>query len=444
MHQAAAMSTWFTLFSRLNASGVLQTPTPHASRCWNGDEVGFAPTGKFSGTYTLGRRGARGWNVCGSKGEHNDFWTTGFLWTNGDGRRLTPLVIHQGPEDSFPSHKALNLPGHWGVTCTPSGYMDCKSFLYVCVQLVEFAAASASDPHFVFIDGHYSHFDVEALEYLLKNHIYCCFLKSQASHSDQPNDLGANELWKAKYNLCYSEWKIAHPGISFTSYYFNGVMAAAWDLFDKDANTSGVIRRAWAKANLSPFPRTTRSVETGELIFHFPDTVDKNSQSAMAEIFSSDKIQQAGLSELKKPETLREFEVRVCIPDVPLPPHVVLTLSSSRTQQDSEWPLYDAVVRQSAYTFLQTSFVVPAQQLRFELEEVNNCKNINIPKPTDEDRKMPSNAAAMVVTDAIIAKMKIVVYFKKIVHLVNLINYYIKIVPQFINFGGPILLFVLL
>jgi hypothetical protein len=186
-------------------------------------------------------------------------------------------------------------------------------------------------------------------------------------------------------------------------------MAAAWNLFDKDANTTGVIRRAWAKANLSPFPRTTKSVETGESIFHFPDNVDKNSQSAMAEIFSSDKIQQTDLSELKKPETLREFEVRISKPVAPLQPHVVLSLSSSRTQQDRELPLYDAIVRQSAYTFLQTSFVVPAQQLRFELEEVNNCKNINIPKPTDEERKMPSNAAAMVVTDAILAKMKIVV-----------------------------------
>ena len=68
---------------------------------------------------------------------------------------------------------------------TPSGYQDRDGFLKV-----EYCGPKR--PQYVYVDGHDSHFDSEALDLLASNHVYVFFLKSNNSEEDQPND---NRSW---------------------------------------------------------------------------------------------------------------------------------------------------------------------------------------------------------------------------------------------------------
>ena len=80
--------------------------------------------------------------------------------------------------------QALGLPSDWIVHATPSGYQDRDGFLKVGTEFVEYCGPKR--PQYVFMDGHHSHFDSEALDLLASKHVYVFFLKLNNSEEGQP------------------------------------------------------------------------------------------------------------------------------------------------------------------------------------------------------------------------------------------------------------------
>lgn len=88
-------------------------------------------------------------------------------------------------------------PGNWTGHNTESGYMDRHGFFKAVTAFVRLAGASADNPQYIFLDGHDSHWDSDALDLLRANHCHVFFLKAGDSENDQPLDNGPNELIKA-------------------------------------------------------------------------------------------------------------------------------------------------------------------------------------------------------------------------------------------------------
>jgi hypothetical protein len=64
---------------------------------------------------------------------------------------------------------------------------------------VQQSNASADNPQFLFLDGHDSHWDSDALKYAKDKHVHVFFLKAGDSENDQPLDNGPNALLKRCY-----------------------------------------------------------------------------------------------------------------------------------------------------------------------------------------------------------------------------------------------------
>lgn len=150
----------------------------------------------------------------------------------------------------------------------------------------------------MFIDGHDSHWDIEAIKWLKGQHVHVLFLKSNDSINDQANDNGPNAALRRKYNDRYNEWRARFSGIAYNQSFFKGVIALAWDDFVKDSNTKSIIVEAFKKTRIYPLEddldtstlKTDRDVRNAKLTSLFvTDDTDRNT----IKIFSEQEIAKA-------------------------------------------------------------------------------------------------------------------------------------------------------
>lgn len=142
---------------------------PEADQMYNGDEIGFDPTGKWHRVISFI------WdvqnNMCAA-GEKAPFWVTVWFITRADGEEfIEPCIIHQGQAgmvteanimlQTLDEHnKPQYVPENWLTHQTPSGYNDRDGFLKIAYHFV--ARVGRPDvKKFLFIDGHDSHFDAD-------------------------------------------------------------------------------------------------------------------------------------------------------------------------------------------------------------------------------------------------------------------------------------------
>jgi hypothetical protein len=98
-------------------------------------------------------------------GEKAPYWLTLFYVTRADGQVfIPPWLVHQAEELS--EFFTLYLPDDWGVSVTPSGYMDKKSFVLVCRHFLRYCnrPAGSKRPLFLYIDGADGHWAADALQ----------------------------------------------------------------------------------------------------------------------------------------------------------------------------------------------------------------------------------------------------------------------------------------
>ena len=133
---------------------------------------------------------------------------------------------------------------------TPSGYMDRDWWLKTSYAFVRLCGANAMNPQFLFIDGHDSHWDADALEFFMKNFVYVFFLKSGDSENDQPNDNGSNCKLKSIFLQVKEEWRKKYVTVPFTVPYFNECIAKSREEFK--LNSCGCIIRYFQKTGIHP------------------------------------------------------------------------------------------------------------------------------------------------------------------------------------------------
>ena len=94
---------------------------------------------------------------------------------------------------------------------------------------------------FVFLDGHDSHWFVDALELAKRNNIHIFFLKSNDSINDQPADMGANAMLEKYYNAAMAAWRRRYVSVKFNPMFMNEVLVSAFNEFLKDKKVQSMF-----------------------------------------------------------------------------------------------------------------------------------------------------------------------------------------------------------
>ena len=185
------------MYEEHRGSDILSAAEPDSDQAWNANEVGFDRKGRWQRVLTSSKEQRL---FPTTTGEKASLWVTTWLWTRADGRcciHVHPSLVRQGSQLS--KFQALGLPSDWIVHGTPSGYQDRDGFLKVCTEFVEYCGHKR--PQYVFMDGHDSHFDSEALDLLASKHVNVFFLKLNNNEEGQPTMRRANQRQRAEQFL---------------------------------------------------------------------------------------------------------------------------------------------------------------------------------------------------------------------------------------------------
>ena len=340
-------------------------PPPHL--VYAGDEMGIEPNGK-RWVRVLARKGSKLVHRIVT-GEHNPFWVTLFFWSRADGGlEVPPMVIHKAAQMRGDLANGLPIqPGkQWLVRASESGYLTKDDWLLVCAHL---KMHIHHRPAFLFFDGFVNHWDADALDLLITDDIYVFCLKSQDSDSDQINDNGPNASVKAGYGRHYDDWLERNPGVPFSPYYLNPLLAAAWSEFTEIGKP--IIVRAAKICGISPLNPNAENFE-GSAVSKTYDLV-----AAAKEAESPPPV------ELMRTETtskLTVLQLKAASPDTTL------------------------VIRSSAASFFETSFIKPAIELQRELKHARELKKQTM--PLEIDRTIPETSVGRWVTTELVASLK--------------------------------------
>jgi len=132
-------------------AGLMAAYVPDESQVFNGDEVGFDPSGTWARVLSL--KGDRV-NAMVGTGEKAPFWATLFFISRADGQVVVPpTVVHQGVtgqnkqssmiigtgrRDRDGALQTQYLPQGWNVHQTPSGYMDKLGFRHAMDYFISY------------------------------------------------------------------------------------------------------------------------------------------------------------------------------------------------------------------------------------------------------------------------------------------------------------------
>ena len=382
------------------ASKILATPHPLPSQVWNGDEIGIDPNGSWQRVFTLGRKGKRAWRVI--TGEHAPFWVTKFFWSRADGKFLVPpMIIHKGGDDhNMPASVAYGLDDvDWITHATPSGYMDRAGFRAVAKVFVERSGASASNPQYVYIDGHDSHWDPEALRHFAENNVYVSFLKANDSANDQPNDMGPNAALKSTYSDCYEEWRMTHPTLAYTPEWCNTVLKTAYLRFTQNPKTVQCIQRAFEKSGLCPM--TIPGSDEND-----PPSVSVIKRcAAMAEMSACDPKDQETLKKMRQSEDSVDFSSVT----VAVVPKVALASVKLTTPEGNE-EVHNICVNALAHHYFEKTAIRPAQDIASDQAAQRRLKKISVKKNAGTCLRNPDTTTGLVMSSAILAQAETVEY----------------------------------
>ena len=192
------------------------------------------------------------------------------------------------------------LPTTIGMAQTQSGYVECNDktdiMLMYAHHLVNQLPRGVKG-FILFMDGYGGHFSKAALDFLKANGVYVCFLRSQNSEMDQPNDNGPNGKLKSLYNQALAQWRaefVDRNTNPFRPRHFNEVFCRAWDLFTRSSHEQS-FERAWERCGLYPLNMNRLlerqgAVETGVWFNTSHKTPDKELEEAMFPIVRNGKV----------------------------------------------------------------------------------------------------------------------------------------------------------
>jgi hypothetical protein len=356
---------------------------PRADQNWSVDEIGIDPNGKWSRIVCTYK-----WCVAEKiwktqRGERAPFWCTILFFTRGDGQcPIPPTVVHQGTDvtaDFF-----LNLPNNWVCHATPSGYMDRDGWFKTVTNFVHLSGASESNPQYVFFDGHDSHWDSDALEYMVENNANPFFLKAGDSEKDQPNDNGPNCSIKGCYNDAKAEYDEKWVTVmQYAPAQMNMVLTQMWRRFLIKA--APVIISAFSKTKICPL---------------LPPSDDQQYAA------------HACTASLQCASGKKAVELELMRQEVMAPVQVKMTRTSEecvilRAKCETSRNL---VIRSVCFDIVNRTMVVPVQELKAVLQEQTKAKETKLGSLSvdTQSRENPDTSRGLYVTAAILRQAKLV------------------------------------
>lgn len=403
-----AMLDMFAEFDRLLIEQGLVGPNgPDPDLIFNCDEIGCDPDGAHRRTYCLFKT-AKERRFLLKSGEKAAFWVSIILIITASGILLPPIVIHQGggDGDTISKHFVMNLPPDAVVTTTSSGYDDKETFRLVVDTIRRYIASLPAEKRarhgVLYMDGHYSHTDVESLRGLLDNSIHPRFLKSNDSINDQPLDMGVNSKVAACYNSMCELWKIKHPGEKITPPVFNTIFHEAWNEIHGDAGIPDAIRRAFGRSGLYPLQGGKSDGRAAE------------STPSPAAIASKLKLSRPLLptAAVQTQQTEARDGGAASSSVSTLPPAAVeevIVLPMPGTSEDvcvtvakPGQPMYGVVMRSASVQWFNQAFIVPAQENATRRAEEAKAKRLKVPKRAAGCLRVPSTQRGLCVTETVL------------------------------------------
>lgn len=229
-------------------AGRLETVIPRGCQIFNMDEIGFSAE-ELKGLI-IGSRLNETHGVITSH-EKNLHRATVLLTTAADGTTpIPPLVIHEGA--FITELNQSNLPPHWISTVSPKAYINAAIFLRWAKLFVKHCRSSLrmEDPVYLIMDPLTIHFAVDSLAYLKEKGISVFTIPAHTSGRLQPNDSGANSIFKGIARNEMAIWRGQHPRAAVDEADINNLVRLAW--IGLQGNKEGIVR-GWKKTGLFPF-----------------------------------------------------------------------------------------------------------------------------------------------------------------------------------------------
>jgi hypothetical protein len=317
------------------------------------------------------------------RGERAPFWCTILFFTRGDGQcPIAPTVVHQATEvtaDLF-----MSLPNNWVCHATPSGYMDRDGWFKTVTYFVTLPGVSKGNPQYLFFDGHDSHWDSDALEYMVQHDVNPFFLKSGDSEKDQPNDNGPNCSMKGCYNDEKAEYDEKWVTIMlFVPSQMNLVLTGMWRRFLSKA--APIIMSAFFKTKISPLQ---------------PPSSD---QQYAGHACTSSLQCASGKKAVELDFMKREVMAPVAVETTRTSDEYVILNAKSDTSRN-------LLIRAACYDIVNKTMVIPVQELKAMLQDQNKAKDTKLGSLAVEtqSRENPDTSRGLFVTRAILGQAKLV------------------------------------
>jgi hypothetical protein len=125
--------------------------------------------------------------------------------------------------------KGMNLPEVL-VRTSKSGSMTQEIFYDYCKHFVS-SLKNDHEPVILFLDGHASRWNTQALKYLFDNNVFVFFFASHTSIWAQPNDCGLNK--RVHWAIEEACKKYRRGGRTTSHAYFNEIFCLGWRIFRK-------------------------------------------------------------------------------------------------------------------------------------------------------------------------------------------------------------------
>ena len=125
--------------------------------------------------------------------------------------------------------KGMDLPGVL-VRTSKKGSMTQEIFYDFCEHFVG-SLPEEHEPVILFLDGHASRWNTQALKYLNDNDVFVFFFASHTSIWAQPNDCGLNK--RVHWAIEQANKKVRRSGETTTYEYYNRIFADGWRIFLK-------------------------------------------------------------------------------------------------------------------------------------------------------------------------------------------------------------------
>ena len=216
------------------------------SRIFNMDESGFSMDGsggrkekKYGPTgakhmYALKPGGKENMTTCCCFSAYGDFMPAMLVFA---GKRM-PKIRFQDYANAY-------------YEVTKNGWMEQPTFIkwlhYFSTWVM--TLAHVKRPIILFVDGHASHVSQGAAEFCRDNGIILYCLHPNASHIQQPCDIGLffplKQAWKKSVEL----WQHANLGRSLSRKNFNGVIKGVYEIYQ----TTELAARSFRRSGLYPF-----------------------------------------------------------------------------------------------------------------------------------------------------------------------------------------------